>query len=114
MLIKDDTLGKSTSGRGGRYLKLAAAIGALAAAINGYVELQGNQEALLTVLADRINLLSEKVSYIEGRLDIKHDKFHGVLPKSSESSEEAARPYRAVPGNFEDLKRSIQHQQANK
>ena len=83
---------------GGSYLKLAAAIGALATAVNGYVELQRNQEALLETMSTQLNALTAKVSYLEGRLE------RNVGPSRPQRKDEA---YRKVPSSFEELRKAV-------
>ena len=48
--------------------KLLAAIGALTTAINGYGGLLEQQEQILLVMSSKINALSEKVAYLDGRI----------------------------------------------
>lgn len=83
---------------GGSYLKLAAAIGALATAVNGYVELQRNQEALLQAMSTKLNALTAKVAYLEGRLERR------AGPVKLQTREEV---YRKMPRSFEELRKSM-------
>lgn len=99
--------------RGPGYLKLAAALGALTAAINGYVEIQRNQEVMLQTLATRINQLTAKVAYLEGHTGSRYRK---VAPAASEDKRAPERrkrldEYRKLPTNFKELRRAFQAQQ---
>jgi len=80
-------------------------VGALATAINGYVDLQKNQEALLQTIAVRINSLTAKVSYLEGQLGRR------VGPPRPITDDGA---YRKVPKNFKELRKSLQGPQEGK
>ena len=50
---------------GGKFL---AALGALTAALNGYNRLLEKQEDVLFIMSTKINALTEKVAYLEGRI----------------------------------------------
>lgn len=92
-------------GHGGSYLKIAAAIGALATAVNGYVELQQNQEALLQTMATKLNALTTKVAYLEGRLERRAGP---AKPLTRD------KVYRKVPRSFEELRKDLKGQQEGK
>jgi len=69
-------------------LKLAAAITALAAAINGYVQIRKDQNNMLEVISDKVDAIVLKVAYLEGRVD-------GLTPK--EAAKEAERRIQVLP-----------------
>jgi len=50
------------------YAKLAAAVGTLTAAVNGYVSLQKQNELVLEALGSKLNALSQRVAHMEGYL----------------------------------------------
>jgi len=51
------------------FTKLAIAIGALAAAVNGYVQVRKDQNNFLETVSDKLNAITMKVAYLEGRVD---------------------------------------------
>ena len=76
------------------FAKLAMAIGALATAITGYVEVRRNQDNLLQAVSDKVNAMALKMAYLEGRID-------GLNPK--DAAKEASlkvQPAPAVPHHF--------------
>jgi hypothetical protein len=93
---------------GGNYLKLAAAIGALATAVNGYVDLQKNQEVLLQTLATRLNSLSAKVAYLEGRIGVDTP---GEAPGRLLRTLESEGGYPKVPSTIKELRRAAEAHQ---
>lgn len=62
-------------------LKIAAAISALAAAINGYVQIRQDQNNMLQVISDKVEAIVLKVAYLEGRVD-------GLSPKEARKEAE--------------------------
>lgn len=101
--------------RGPGYLKLAAAVGALTAAINGYVEIQRNQEILLQTLAARINHLTAKVAYLEGRMEGWPRKVAPTARETERPTEGAVRrkkldEYQKLPSTFKELRRAFKAQ----
>lgn len=51
------------------FAKLAVAIGALSAAINGYIQVRKDQNNLLEVMSDKVDAIVLKVAYLEGRME---------------------------------------------
>lgn len=66
--------------------KLAAAIGVLTVALNGYYHLLERQADMLFVMSTKLNALSEKVAYLEGRMEAR------VVGARAQPPPAAARP----------------------
>ena len=60
--------------------KLVAVVASLTTAVSGYSKLLERQANMLFVLSTKLNVLSAKVAYLEGRLD---GRFHGAAIRGS-------------------------------
>ena len=73
--------------------KLAAALGVLTVALNGYYHLLERQEDMLFVMSTKLNALSEKVAYLEGRMEGQsHDKVAPLVRARAQPAPTAVRP----------------------
>jgi hypothetical protein len=122
------------------FAKLAGAIVALTTAVTGYVQVRRDQNTMLEAIATKVNDLTLKVAYLEGRLDgLSHQdaadlaQSKAAAPQASPlpevkpaeppppaGVEEAAKPldtgefdkrlYRPMPKDFQQLQAQVDRQ----
>lgn len=96
----DGRLKKHAKKHGMGYAKLAAAVVALTAAVNGYADLQKENltlakqnRVLFQAVASKVNGMAERLAYVEGRLE-------GLKPKeATEAMEEKITPFKPRPAS---------------